>query len=164
MFASGMPSRVFFEPRYASFDIPVLADGLLNREVPLLRIARAVVAIHAEDALSQARSSDWAPSPERVGPLDSVKARVHVVLRLLAHRLHERKLRNRERRRDARLLEEDHAVAGAHHPAIADSIGQPDARPEVAAFQFARGVRKIQHLRVQVEDGALIVNSPWTEN
>ena len=62
-----------------------------------------------------------------------------------------------KRRGDAGLLEEDHAVAGANHPAVADSIGQSHARTEVAALQFAGGVGKIQNLRLQIEDGPLIV-------
>ena len=65
-----------------------------------------------------------------------------VVLRLLAHGLDEGELRDGERRRDAGLFEEDHAVAGAHHPTVGDAIRQAHARAEVAAFQFAGGVGK----------------------
>ncbi len=82
---------------------------------------------------------------------------VEVVLRLLAERLHEGKLGNGERRRDAGLFEEHHAVAGAHHPIPGGSIGQSNARAEVATLDVSRGVREIKYLCAEIEDRPLIV-------
>src|SRR5437868_14254645 len=78
------------------------------------------------------------------GPARKRKRRVHVVLRLLSNRLHKRTLRNSEGCRNSRLVEENHPVAGANHPAIADSIRQSDARTEIATFKVARGMRELQ--------------------
>src|SRR5262249_46726620 len=79
-------------------------------------------------------------------------------LRLLADGLHKWELRNRERRRDPRLLEIDHAVAGADHPTVADSVRQPHARAEIAAFEFSGRMREVEFLRAQIEDRPLVVH------
>src|ERR1035441_2233512 len=106
---------------YTTLFRSVLPDGSLNREVPLLRVARSVVAVHAKNTLSQAgigvRSRHL-----NGGPARKSERGVHVVRRLLPQRLHERKLRNGERCRDPRLLKENHAVAGANHPAVARPV------------------------------------------
>src|SRR5260370_28344066 len=74
--------------------------------------------------------------------------RIDIVLRLLSDRLNERKLRNREGRRESGLLKENHAVAGAYHPGIADPIRESHARAEVTTFQFAGRMGKLQNLRL----------------
>jgi len=73
-------------------------------------------------------------------------------LRLLTHRLNEGKLRDRKGRRDAGLLEENHAVAGTKHPAIANPIRHACARAEVNNIPLAGGVGKIQNLRIEIEE------------
>src|SRR5260370_8666026 len=74
--------------------------------------------------------------------------RIDIVLRLLSGRLNERKLRNREGRRESGLLKENHAVGGANHPGIADPVRQSRARPEITALQFAGGMGKLENLRL----------------
>src|SRR4029077_389125 len=114
-------------PQVRHLRVPIRSDRFLNREVPLLRIARPVVAIHAKDTLPQTRVRIRRRHLNR-GPVRQAESGVHVVLRLLTDGLNEWKLRDRKGRRDAGLLKENHAVAGANHPAIANSIRQSHAR------------------------------------
>src|SRR4029077_21223818 len=48
-------------------------------------------------------------------------------------------------------------IAGANHPAIADSISQPHARTEITRMHLTGRVVEFQNLCVQVEDGSLII-------
>jgi hypothetical protein len=85
-----------------------------------------------------------------------------VVQRPLRHGLEERKHRRRERRRDASLLDPDHAIAGAHDRSIGDACREAQARSEVRLVEPPRRPRVavlaeiIELLRRQVEDSALI--------
>ena len=56
------------------------------------------------------------------------------------------------------LFEPNQPIAGANHPGISDPISKPDARTEVATFQFARRMREIENLRVQVKYGGVVVD------
>ncbi len=89
-------------------------------------------------------------------PIRQAKRRVHIVLRLLAHRLNKWKLRNGEGRRNTRLLKEDHSIAGANHPALTNPVRQSNTRTEIATFQFPRCVGKLQNLCLEIEDRPLI--------
>jgi hypothetical protein len=91
-------------------------------------------------------------------PICEHERRVDIVLRLLPHRLDERKLRQRERRRDPGLLKSDHAVSGADYPRVTNPVRQSHTRTEIAALQFPRRVRKVEHLRLEVENRVMVVD------
>src|ERR1051326_1296500 len=119
------------------------------------------MAIDAEHPLSQAGIRVGCRHLNR-RPAGQEEGSVQVVLRLLAQGLYERELRNGKGRGDPGLLEENQAVAGPDYPILSDLISQSQPRAKVAAFEFARGVRKIQNLCVEVEDSALIADL-WGE-
>ena len=144
-------------PQVAGFDVPVIADGFLQREIPLLRVAGGLLAIGPENTLPESGVGIRRRDLHR-GAARQNKRGLDVVLRLLADGLDERKLRKREGRGDAGLFEPDHAVTGAHHPGIADAVGQSGARTEIAAFEVAGSVGKVEHLGLQIEHGALIAD------
>src|SRR2546421_4475366 len=85
------------------------------------------------------------------------KSRIDVVLRLLANRLNERELGQREWRGDAGLLKPDHSVTRTNHPGLAEPVSETDARSEIAALEFSGGTRKVEDLRFQIENGTLAV-------
>jgi len=63
MFASGMPSRVFFEP-VSHLHVPVLPDRLLNREVPTVANNLNRCSDPRQKRLAPSQSSDSALSLE----------------------------------------------------------------------------------------------------
>src|SRR5205823_4591429 len=144
-----------FRSQVARLHIQVAAEGFLYRKIPLLRVARSYFSIGTEYALPQPRVRVRRRHLHR-GTVCQQKRWAHVVERLLADGLHERKLRQCERRSDAGMLEPDYSISRPDHPRFADAIRESNAGSEGAAIQFTRRVGKIEHLRLQVEDGALV--------
>ena len=98
-----MPTRVIFDPTYATSIDDVRRELALHRRVPLLDVTRAQVAIDGEDALSKSGIRRQRNRLDARARCQSTNAGVDVVERALRDRLEERKHRRRERRRDARL-------------------------------------------------------------
>src|SRR5262245_47074098 len=105
-------------------------ERFLDGEVPLLGVTRSAVPLHAENSLPQSRVRVGSRRLHSRTGRES-ECRIDVVRRLLPNSLYEWKLRKGERGRDARLLEEDHPVAGADHQSVSDTPGQADPRSEV---------------------------------
>src|SRR6185437_7782751 len=123
-------------------EIEILSNSLLNRQVPLLGIAGAGIALYAENTLSQtgirirrAHLRSWSVRKQECG--------IDIVLRLLTDGLHKRELRRCKRCRDAGLLEVHHSVPGPDHPGVSDSICQAHSRTEIAALQISRRMREL---------------------
>src|SRR5437016_6482897 len=103
----------------ADLEIHIAPKCFLHGEIPLLRVAGPYLPVDPENTLSQPRIR-VRRSHRHGRTLGQYKRRIDVVLRLLAHRLYKRKLRQRERCRDARLLEPDHPVTRANYPGLAE--------------------------------------------
>src|SRR5579871_2970410 len=145
-----------------NFGGEIVRDSTLDREVPLLHVSRACAAIHRVDTLAKSgirRERDG----RNGGAMRERKGRVHTVPGLLLDVLNKGKLRCREGRRDAGLIDEDDAEAGAHNRLRRDQIGKANTRRYVVEVKLtctarvAVDAKIIKLLRCEVEDCALIV-------
>jgi hypothetical protein len=133
-----------------------------QRSVPLLHVPGSEIAVDREQPLPDTgigRQRDRL----HVGTRCEREGRCDVVEGPLRHGLEEWKHWRRERRRDACHLNPDQPVADARDGLVGDTSNHSQPRAEVQLVQLAGGPRlaiaaeKLELLRLQIEDGCLVV-------
>ncbi len=150
-----------FGAEVAGFETPMRAEGFLQREIPLLRVAAAVVALDGENALAEAgvrtdiRGADVRAGGEEEGGAEVIEG-------LFADGPDEGKEGSGEGSRNAGLFDPGEAVAGAQDEIVAELEGETEARGEVTLFEIAGGTgmaiaaEEAQALRVEIKNGAAV--------
>ncbi len=148
----------------SDFRAPFVAEGLLKREIPLLCVSTLLISLDGEYALTQTAIG------ARFRYLHGWTAREHecrvdVVERPLSRSLDEWEERRCKRRRDSSLFDPCQTIAGSENEAIGELQSQADARRKVVLLQIPRRSGKtvlpevIQLLRLQIENGPLVINN-----